>query len=233
MNANAPAFVPGGQKKNAVDDEERTRTPSQTNPFGKNDEDDALPPPLFVPPLPTTTTTTTPPPSVVNISPPRARSSDDDYSNATMVLAPSPPRKLSQDVLMSKSAEAAAALEGGTVSSDDDEESEEDAKAARMTTTKKKKKEETSEIPKYDLKKHFKTVLPLGPALTGKEGGEGATDGVLDKLGVEEGILPNGLRYFIGQCKKPENRAALALAVDVGSVLRTRKSEASRMLSNT
>ena len=219
MNANAPAFVPGGQKKNTTDDEERTRTPSKTNPFGKNEEDDALPPPLFVPPLPTTTTTTTTTtPSVVNISPPRARSSNDDYSNATMVLAPSPPRKLSQDVLMSKSAAEAAALEGGAVSSDDDEESEEDAKAARMTTTKKKKKEETSEIPKYDLEKHFKTVLPLGPALTGKEGGEGATDGVLDKLGVEEGILPNGLRYFIGQCKKPENRAALALAVDVGSV---------------
>jgi len=82
-----------------------------------------------------------------------------------------------------------------------------------MTPT--KKKEDANAIPKYDLEKHFKTVLPLGPPLKREE--DEAT-GALDKLGVEEGRLPNGLRYFVGQCKKPEKRAALALAVDVGSV---------------
>ena len=82
-----------------------------------------------------------------------------------------------------------------------------------MTPT--KKKEDANAIPKYDLEKHFKTVLPLGPPL--KREDDEAT-GVLDKLDVEEGRLPNGLRYFVGQCKKPEKRAALALAVDVGSV---------------
>ena len=79
------------------------------------------------------------------------------------------------------------------------------------------KKKDSSAIPKYDLEKHYRTVLPLGPLKREDETTAG-TGTVLDKLGVEEGQLPNGLRYFIGQCRKPENRAALALAVDVGSV---------------
>eukprot|EP01025_Chloroclados_australasicus_P009149 TRINITY_DN13521_c0_g1_i3.p1 TRINITY_DN13521_c0_g1~~TRINITY_DN13521_c0_g1_i3.p1 ORF type:complete len:1012 (-),score=156.71 TRINITY_DN13521_c0_g1_i3:256-3291(-) len=36
---------------------------------------------------------------------------------------------------------------------------------------------------------------------------------------LKHGTLPNGLRYFVRKCKKPQNRAALSLAVDVGSVV--------------
>ena len=78
------------------------------------------------------------------------------------------------------------------------------------------KKKDSSAIPKYDLEKHYRTVLPLGPL---KREDESTLTGTSPaEPGVEEGQLPNGLRYFIGQCRKPENRAALFLAVDVGSV---------------
>jgi len=213
MNANAPAFVPwGGGSRKEVEEEEKeergggsTTTTSQ-NRLGKVESSSsssafsihAPPPPPMAPPPPPPPPRSPPPPSLVN-------NNNESISTTTSTLfSPSPPRKLSQDVL----------TKSGSYSRDDDESEESSSRAGRMMTPT-KKKEDANAIPKYDLEKHFKTVLPLGPPLKREE--DEAT-GALDKLGVEEGRLPNGLRYFVGQCKKPEKRAALALAVDVGSV---------------
>ena len=213
MNENAPAFVPwGGGSRKEVEEEEKeergggsTTTTSQ-NRLGKVESSSsssafsihAPPPPPMAPPPPPPPPRSPPPPSLVN-------NNNESISTTTSTLfSPSPPRKLSQDVL----------TKSGSYSRDDDESEESSSRAGRMMTPT-KKKEDANAIPKYDLEKHFKTVLPLGPPLKREE--DEAT-GALDKLGVEEGRLPNGLRYFVGQCKKPEKRAALALAVDVGSV---------------
>jgi predicted Zn-dependent peptidase len=214
MNANAPAFVPGGggSRKEVEEKEKEERgggstTTTSQNRLGKVESSSssssafsihAPPPPPMAPPPPPPPPRSPPPPSLVN-------NNNESISTTTSTLfSPSPPRKLSQDVL----------TKSGSYSRDDDESEESSSRAGRMMTPT-KKKEDANAIPKYDLEKHFKTVLPLGPPLKREE--DEAT-GALDKLGVEEGRLPNGLRYFVGQCKKPEKRAALALAVDVGSV---------------
>ena len=47
----------------------------------------------------------------------------------------------------------------------------------------------------------------------------GPNDPLPTDPGVTNGTLENGLRYFIRENHRPENRAELRLVVDVGSVL--------------
>ena len=53
----------------------------------------------------------------------------------------------------------------------------------------------------YPLQDKWDDVLPVGPA---------------DRH--RQGVLANGMRYYVHRAQKPKDRAALALAVDVGSV---------------
>jgi predicted Zn-dependent peptidase len=53
----------------------------------------------------------------------------------------------------------------------------------------------------YPLEEKWDNVLPVGPA---------------DRH--RQGVLSNGMRYYVHRAQKPKDRAALALAVDVGSV---------------
>lgn len=56
----------------------------------------------------------------------------------------------------------------------------------------------------YPLDRKWKEQLPLGP-----------------KDRHRHGTLPNGMRYYVQKTHKPKDRAALALAVDVGSIAET------------
>ena len=53
----------------------------------------------------------------------------------------------------------------------------------------------------YPLEEKWDNVLPVGPA---------------DRH--RQGVLSNWMRYYVHRAQKPKDRAALALAVDVGSV---------------
>ena len=56
----------------------------------------------------------------------------------------------------------------------------------------------------YPLDRKWKEQLPLGP-----------------KDRHRHGTLPNGMRYYVQKTHKPKDRAALALAVDIGSIAET------------
>lgn len=65
------------------------------------------------------------------------------------------------------------------------------------------------------------SFLALGSCATSPQaaGKKGATVSVPMDQAVRTGVLPNGLRYYLRENKKPEGRAFLKLFVDAGSVL--------------
>lgn len=68
------------------------------------------------------------------------------------------------------------------------------------------------------------TVAPRGEAAVAAESYPGvglASDPVPTDPALREGVLPNGLRYYLLENRKPEGRAFLRLFVDAGSVLET------------
>ncbi|KAL3146657.1 hypothetical protein ABBQ32_000885 [Trebouxia sp. C0010 RCD-2024] len=59
---------------------------------------------------------------------------------------------------------------------------------------------EFRQLPDLDIPEYNET-LPLGPS------------------DLKHGVLPNGIRYYVKKCAKPQKRAALALAVSIGSAV--------------
>ncbi|MDR2135798.1 MAG: insulinase family protein [Treponema sp.] len=63
------------------------------------------------------------------------------------------------------------------------------------------------------------TTKPEGPSIASYSGLGAPADPIPFMKKVRTGVLPGGLRYFILENPRPENRAFLTLAVDAGSVL--------------